>query len=143
MRKQSMFALFVHGQDKLKQLLDSDPSWELRIKEQMPGRPTTIEFTYSKKDTMYFLNFTGCDNDKSVMVDARLPWSAVTDLKIKLREKTMEVVQADGTTLKWPLELIITRHTTHIAIAITENPADTATLDCILVAIVNAIKKGM
>ena len=137
-----MFALFVHGQDKLKQLLDSDPSWELRITEQVPGIPTTIEFRYSKKDTTYFVELTGCENDKSVMVDARLPWSAVTDLKIKLREKTMEVVQADGTILKWPLELIVTRSTAHIAI-MTADPTDAATLDCILVAIVNAIKKGM
>jgi len=138
-----MFALFVHGQDKLKQLLDSDPSWELKIKEQVPGISTCIVFTYSKKDTTYCLNFTGCDDGKFVMVDARLPWSAVTDLNIKLREKTMEVVQADGTTLKWPLELIVTRHTSHITIAITDSPTDAATLDCILVAIVNAIKNGM
>ena len=137
-----MFALFVHGQDKLKQLLDSDPSWELRIEEQVPGIPTTIEFRYSKKDTTYFVELTGCEDDKSVMVDARLPWSAVTDLKIKLREKTMEVVQDDGTTLKWPLELIVTRSTAHIAI-VTADPTDAATLDCILVAFVNAIKKGM
>jgi hypothetical protein len=137
-----MFALFVHGQDKLKQLLDSDPSWELRIEEQVPGIPTCIEFKYSRKDTTYFVELTGCEDDKSVMVDARLPWSAVTDLKIKLRDKTMEVVQADGTTLKWPLELVVTRSTAHIAI-VTADPTDAATLDCILVAIVNAIKKGM
>jgi hypothetical protein len=130
----------VHGQDKLKQLLDSDPSWELSITEQIP---TCIEFRYSKKDTIYSLNFIGFDDDKSVMVDAKLPWSAVTDLKIKPREKTMEVVQHDGTTLKWPLELIIARPTRHISIAITESLTDAATLDCILVAIVNAITNGM
>jgi hypothetical protein len=137
-----MFALFVHGQDKLKQLLSSDPSWELRIEEQVPGIPITFQFRYSKKDTTYFVRLTWCSSDNSVMVDARLPWSAVTDLKIKLREKTMEVVQADGTTLKWPLELIVTRSTAHIAI-MTADPTDAATLDCILVALVDAIKKGM
>lgn len=137
-----MFALFVHGQDKLKQLLDSDPSWELTMREWMPATLATVEFKYSMKDTTYMVELTGCSSDNSVMVDARLPWSAVTDLKIKLREKTMEVVQADGTTLKWPLELVVTRSTAHIAI-MTADPTDAATLDCILVAIVNAIKKGM
>lgn len=129
-----MFELFVHGRDKLNPLLNSDSSWEHRMRHGLG----MTEFRYSKKDTPYFVNLTGCERDKSVMVDARLPLSATADLKIKVGEKTMEVVQDDGTTLQWPLELILMRSTTHIAI-MTANPTDAGTLDCILEAFVKAI----
>lgn len=129
-----MSELFVHGRDKLAQLLNLDLSWEHRTKRD----GTMIELRYSKKETKYFVNITLCENDRVVVVDGRLPVSAMTDLNIKAVEKTMEVVQDDGTTLQWPLELILTRSTTHIAI-MTVNPTDTDTLDCILEAFVKAI----
>ncbi len=128
-----MFELFVHGRDKLNQLLKSDSSWEHRMRHGLG----MTEFRYSKKDTPYFVNITGCERDKAVMVDAKLPLAAMTDPNIKIGEKTMEVVQDDGTTLQWMLELVLVR-STHIAI-MTANPTDAGTLDCILEAFVKAI----
>lgn len=133
----NMFQLFVHGRDKLNQLVDSDPSWDHRMRRSLG----MIEFRQSKKDTTYFVNITGCEKDKVVMVDAKLPLSAMTDLNIKIGEKTMEVVQDDGTTLVWALDLIFVR-STHIAV-VTADPTDAGILDCILKAFVQAIENSL
>lgn len=131
-----MFELFVHGRDKLNQLLFLDPLWTSWMR-----RTNVLEFKYTYVDSKYHVRIDADDEADMVMVDARLPRSAMTGLDIKVDEKTMRVVQdTNGSTRLIALDLVLVRPT-HIAV-VPANPTDTGTLDCILEAFVKAIRDG-
>jgi hypothetical protein len=134
----NMFELFLHGRDTLDRLLLPEiERWE-RV-----WCGATRTFQYYHKDTGYFVKLLGHEGANSVFIRSKLPLSAVEELSMDINERTMTVMQNDGSTREIGEELEIIRvYSTYITVY-TAELTDTSTVDCILEAFVMAIKNGV
>jgi hypothetical protein len=133
-----MFELLVHGRDTLDRLLLP----EIEMWERV-ACGATLTFQYYHKDTGYFVKLLGNDEADSVFIHSKLPMSAVEELSMDVNERTMTVMQNDGSTREIGEELEVIRvYSTYITVN-TAELTDTSTVDCILKAFVMAIKNGV
>ena len=98
---------------------------------------------YSHKDSEYFVKLYGDERADSVVFYSKLPLSAVEELSMDVNERTMTVMQDDGSTREIKEELEVIRVRPTYIIVYTAELTDTSTVDCILEAFVKAIKNGV
>ncbi len=98
----------------------------------------TRTLEYYHKDSGNFVKLYGNERIDSLLVYSKLPRSAMN-----LNERTMTVMQDDGSTREIREEFEVIRGRPTYILVSTKQLTDTATVDCILEAFVKAIKNGV